>query len=87
MRSVFLLYDVLGEKSRRSLGYHQCEALYIIGFEKAVYHQADRNTHLRCDDIQHGFAVLMICSLTVDDIPSLSAWIKKFLFRRTGIFW
>ena len=42
-----------------------------------VYHQADRNTHLRCDEMQHGIAVLMIYTLTRDDIPSLSAWIKK----------
>jgi len=29
----------------------------------------------------------MIYSLTADDIPLLSQWIKKFLFLRTGIFW
>ena len=32
---------------------------------------------LRCDEIQHGRAVLMIYSLTADDIPLLSQWIKK----------
>ena len=43
--------------------------------------------HTSCDEIQHGYAVLMIYTLTRDDIPSLSAWIKKFQVRRLGIFW
>ena len=29
----------------------------------------------------------MIYTLKRDDIPSLSAWIKKFQVRRLGIFW
>ena len=45
-------------------------ALYII--KPTVFY-----THLWCDEIQHGNAVLMIFTLKRDDIPSLSAWIKN----------
>ena len=59
-----------------------------------VYHQAEENTHLRCDDIRRTCAAMiyecisrqrrvihsMICQ-------ALSAWIKKSSFRRTRIFW
>ena len=51
-----------------------------------VYHQADRNTHLRCDEIQRRLAAFDDIQPTADDIPSLSAWIKKSSFQRTRIF-
>ena len=61
----------------RSIVYHQFRRNCISSKRSFVYHQADRNTHLRCDGIQHGVAVLMIYTLTRDDIPSPSAWIKN----------
>ena len=73
----------------RSIVYHQFRkelhiiktlVLYII--KPTVFY-----THLRCDEIQHGIAVLMIYTLKRDDIPSLSAWIKKHSFKRTSVFW
>ncbi len=39
---------------------------------------------MRC---KGGSAPLMIYTLKRDDIPSLSAWIKKLPFRRTRVFW
>ena len=45
-------------------------ALYII--KPTVFY-----THLWCDEIQHGNAVLMIYTLKRDDIPLLSQWIKN----------
>ena len=61
------------------------QELHIINLEEVVYHQGvalhiikPTEIHTcRCDEIQHGYAVLMIYTLTRDDIPSLSAWIKK----------
>ena len=64
----------------RSIVYHQFrKELHIIKAERFVYHHCERffDTHLRCDEIQHGNAVLMIYTLTRDDIPLLSQWIKK----------
>ena len=59
------------------IAYHQLrKKLYIINAKHCIS-SSRQNTHLRCDEIQHGYAVLMIYTLTRDDIPSLSAWIKK----------
>ena len=52
-----------------------------------VYHQADRYTHLRCDDIRRTKCGDDMQPCRADDMPSLSAWIKKFQVRRLGIFW
>ena len=72
----------------RSIVYHQFRRNCISSTSlEVVYHQADRNAHLWCDEIQLGVAVLMIYTLTRDDIPSLSAWIKKHSFKRTSVFW
>ena len=59
--------------------YHQNEVLYIIRFARSgISSSRQILMHTkRCDEIQHGNAVLMICTLARDDIPSLSAWIKK----------
>ena len=62
----------------RSIAYHQFrKELHIINFARSCISSSRQNAHLRCDEIQHGYAVLMIYTLTRDDIPSLSAWIKK----------
>ena len=53
----------------QGIAYHQNAVLHII--KPTEIHT------WRCDEIQHGKAVLMIYTLTRDDIPSLSAWIKK----------
>ena len=76
-------------KSRRSLVYHQFQRNCISSTsQEVVYHQDDRNTHLRCDEIQHGYAVLMIYTLTRDDIPSPVGLDKKIRQVETcRIFW
>ena len=61
------------------IAYHQNEVLYIT--KPTVFY-----THLLCDEIQHGNAVLMIYTLKRDDIPSLSAWIKKTLVQKNESF-
>ena len=58
----------------------------ISSRQSLVYHQADYYTHLRCDDIQPLRADEIQCAQHIDDIPSLSAWIKKSLFRKQGFF-
>ena len=82
-------------KSRQSRVYHQfLGELHIIKAERFVYHHCESfliHTY-RCDEIQHGCAVLMIYTLKRDDIPLLSQWIKnrqvetcRFLVRVTGL--
>ncbi len=72
--------------SERSSVYHQFHRNCISSMRKHCISSSRQYTHLRCDDIQHGFAVLMRCSLTADDIPSLSAWIKKEASHRLASF-
>ncbi len=62
------------------------QELHIINFVRSCISSSRQNVHLRCDDIQHGKAVSMICTLPRDDIPSLSAWIKKIPSQRTWNF-
>ena len=56
---------------------NQGGALYIINSARNCISSSRQNAHLRCDEIQHGGAVLMIYTLKRDDITSLSAWHKK----------
>ncbi len=56
-------------KQGASLVYHQFRRNCISSTQSVVYHQADEDTHLRCDDIQP--KGLMRYTLTRDDIPSL----------------
>ena len=69
---------VRATKSMRSIVYHQFrKELHIINFVEVVYHQADRYTHLRCDDIRRTKFGDDMQPCRADDMPSLSAWIKK----------
>ena len=64
----------------RSIVYHQFhKELHIIKAKRFVYHHCERlfDTHLRCDEIQRREPPLMIYTLTRDDMPLLSQWIKK----------
>ena len=73
--------------SMRSIVYHQFrKELHIIKTKFCISSSRQKYTPKG----------MMICAAFVrrwytrlrrDDIPSLSAWIKKFLFLRTGIFW
>ena len=65
------------------IAYHQLhKKLYIINAKHCIS-SSRQNTHLRCDDIRmyaspkarHTFDDMQPCG--ADDIPSLSAWIKK----------
>ena len=53
------------------------QELHIINFVEVVYHQADRNAHLRCDDIRRTKCGDDMQPCRADDMPLLSQWIKK----------
>lgn len=68
-----LLFILTVDKSRRSLGYHQFRRNWISSTQSVASHQAAGNTAF-------GWwytPMAMICTLKRDDMPSLSAWIKK----------
>ena len=58
--------------------YHQCEVLHIIKtLVLYIINPIVFDTHLKVWWDTTRFSELMIYTLTRDDIPSLSAWIKK----------
>ena len=63
------------------IAYYQNEVLYII--KPTVFLYTPKGVMRYKCDLSH----LMIYTLTRDDMPSLSAWIKKLSFKRTRVFW
>ena len=84
------VFEPLHIKSRQSRVYHQFRRNCISSRRSLVYHHCESYfyTHLKVWwDTTTELPLLMIYSLTADDIPLLSQWIKKSTSRNLSIFW
>ena len=83
-RSSNLSFHISRTNQGASLVYHQFRRNCISLTRSVVYHQADEDTHLRCDDMQP--EGLMRYTLTRDDMPSLVGLDKQKALANASAF-